>query len=58
MILIINFIQLGTKIMNNEKYSLYLNEAQEKCGLIIFNHYPRTRDLLAFGSRFNGFFIQ
>jgi len=22
----INFIQLGTKIMNNEKYSLYLNE--------------------------------
>jgi len=29
MILIINFIQLGTKIMNNEKYSLYLNEVRK-----------------------------
>ncbi len=26
MIFIINFKQLGTNIMNNEKYSLYLNE--------------------------------
>jgi len=26
MIFIINFIQLGTKVINNEKYSLYLNE--------------------------------
>ena len=25
----INFIQLGTKIMNNQKYSLYLNEVRK-----------------------------
>ena len=25
----INFKQLGTKIMNNEKYSLYLNEVRK-----------------------------
>ncbi len=30
MIFIINFIQLGTKIMNNEKYSLCLNEVRKK----------------------------
>jgi hypothetical protein len=29
MIFIINFYQLGTKIMNNEKYSLYLNEVRK-----------------------------
>jgi len=29
MIFIINFKQLGTKIMNNEKYSLYLNEVRK-----------------------------
>jgi hypothetical protein len=29
MIFIINFKQLGTKIMNNEKYSLYLNEIRK-----------------------------
>jgi len=29
MIFIINFIQLDTKIMNNEKYSLYLNEIRK-----------------------------
>jgi hypothetical protein len=28
MIFIINFKQLGTNIMNNEKYSLYLNEVR------------------------------
>jgi len=26
---ILNFKQLGTKIMNNEKYSLYLNEIRK-----------------------------
>ena len=29
MIFMINFIQLGTKIMNNEKYRLYLNEVRK-----------------------------
>ena len=29
MIFIINFKQLGTNIMNNEKYSLYLNEVRK-----------------------------
>jgi hypothetical protein len=29
MIFFINFKQLGTKIMNNEKYSLYLNEVRK-----------------------------
>jgi len=29
MIFIINFKQLGTKFMNNEKNSLYLNEVRE-----------------------------
>ena len=34
MILIINFIQLGTKIMNNEKYSLYLNEVRKNLAIV------------------------
>jgi hypothetical protein len=29
MIFMINFKQLGTKIMSNEKYSLYLNEVRK-----------------------------
>jgi len=29
MIFMINFKQLGTKIMNNEKYGLYLNEVRK-----------------------------
>jgi hypothetical protein len=29
MTFMINFLQLGTKIMNNEKYSLYLNEVRK-----------------------------
>jgi len=29
LIFIINFKQLGTKIKNNEKYSLYLNEVRK-----------------------------
>jgi len=29
MIFIINFKQLGTNIMNNDKYSLYLNEVRK-----------------------------
>jgi len=29
----INFKQLGTKIMNNEKYSLYLNEVRKNLAI-------------------------